>query len=293
MKSLITKPTFQETHPHLAKEWHPTKNNPLSPTDVTYGMGKTVWWQCQHGHEWQATINQRSFKNSQCPCCSGHRLQIGINDLATTHPHLASQWHPTKNNGLTPQHVRKGSMKKVWWQCEKGHEWEASLLNRSNGNQCPYCVGQRILVGYNDLSTTHPQIANEWHPTKNNDLTPQHISRGSKERVWWQCEAGHEWEASAIQRTHRNNRCPQCHPKGVKKGINDLASQRPDLALQWHPTKNQGLLPTQVSRNTLKSVWWQCEKGHEWEAVILYRHRGSDCPQCKKQSTPNPQAKNL
>lgn len=288
MKGLVTKPNLQDTHPHLAKEWHPTKNSPLTPTEVTYGMGKLVWWQCRQGHEWQTTINQRSSKNSQCPCCSGHRLQAGLNDLATTHPDLAKEWHPTKNHPLTPQQVRKGSMKKMWWQCEKGHEWEASLLNRSNGNQCPYCVGQRVLVGYNDLSTTHPIIAKEWHPTKNGELTPQQISRGSKERVWWQCEAGHEWEASALQRTHRNNRCPFCHPKGIKKGVNDLATTHPHLAKEWHPTKNQGLLPTQVSRNTLKSVWWQCEKEHEWEAVILYRHRGSGCPHCKKQSRLNP-----
>lgn len=282
MKPSITKQSLQDTHPHLVEEWHFLKNQPLTPNDVTYGMGKLVWWQCKKGHEWQATINQRSLKNSQCPCCSGHRLQVGINDLATTHPQLAKEWHPLKNGDLTPQNVRKGSTKKVWWQCQNGHEWEASLLNRSNGNQCPYCVGQRVLAGYNDLSTTHPLIANEWHPSKNNPLTPQQISQGSNKRLWWQCEAGHEWEASPLQRTHRKNRCPFCYPKGIKQGTNDLATQRPDLTNEWHPTKNGTLLPTQVSCNTFKKVWWSGQCGHEWEAVILYRHRGTGCPICKE-----------
>ena len=47
---------------------------------------------------------------------------------------------------------------KVWWICEKGHEWEALISTRSNGSQCPYCSGIEMLPGYNDLATTHPQL---------------------------------------------------------------------------------------------------------------------------------------
>lgn len=276
----LTLPLTQ-THPDLAKEWHPTKNHPFILSEMTYGMCKKVWWQCQHGHEWQATLNQRSSKQSQCPFCSGHRLQIGINDLATTHPHLVKEWHPTKNGNLTPQNVRKGSSQKVWWICQHGHEWEASLLNRSNGSGCPICKGRTTLSGYNDLMTTHPHLAKEWHLTKNGNLTPQQVSKGTKRFVWWQCQHGHEWEAAVIQRTQLNNRCPFCFPRGIKIGINDLATRRPDLAKEWHPTKNNEISPTTVSCHTPITVWWQCQHGHEWKQKILYRHRGANCPTCK------------
>ena len=280
MKQIIKTPPLVETHPHFVKEWHPTKNQPLTPLTATFGMNRKVWWQCQEGHEWQATINQRSSKGSQCPFCSGRRLQRGVNDLATTHPHLVKEWHPTKNHPLTPQDVRKGSNRIVWWLCEQGHEWEASLMNRSHGTKCPYCTNKRIAIGFNDLATTHPNLAKEWHPTKNEGLTPQQISRGMKDHFWWQCEHGHEWRATPIQRTYRGSRCPQCHPKGIKIGVNDLATRNPKLAHEWHPTKNGTLTPKQVGIYSLRLVWWQCQEGHEWLETVMYRYRGNGCPTC-------------
>ena len=60
-------------------------------------------------------------------------------NLAVINPTLAKQWHPNKNRNLTPHDVTPYSDKKVWWICERGHEWEASLSNRSKGYGCPYC----------------------------------------------------------------------------------------------------------------------------------------------------------
>ena len=56
------------------------------------------------------------------------RLKIGEGyNLHTINPQLATEWHPTKNSKLTPDKVTPGSGKKVWWQCKKGHEWEAAI----------------------------------------------------------------------------------------------------------------------------------------------------------------------
>src|ERR1039457_809599 len=49
--------TLQAIHPKLAGEWHPTRNAPLTPNDVTCGTGKKAWWLCKKGHEWEASIN--------------------------------------------------------------------------------------------------------------------------------------------------------------------------------------------------------------------------------------------
>ena len=70
----------------MAKEWHPTKNGDLQPTQVSFGSGKKVWWQCEHGHEWEVGIGQRTSYNTNCPYCSNHRVLKGYNDIATTHP---------------------------------------------------------------------------------------------------------------------------------------------------------------------------------------------------------------
>lgn len=84
------------------------------------------------------------------------------------------------------------AIKKVWWLCEKGHEWTAVIHSRANGTKCPICTNTKVLNGFNDLATTHPQLTKEWHPTKNIDILPTQISAGSNKKVWWLCEKGHE-----------------------------------------------------------------------------------------------------
>lgn len=65
----------------------------------------------------------------------------GVNDLATTHPDLVKEWDYEKND-LKPTDVTAGSAKKVWWKCQNGHSWQASVVNRAKGTGCPFCSGK-------------------------------------------------------------------------------------------------------------------------------------------------------
>lgn len=97
------------------------------------------------------TVGNRTFGNQGCPYCAGQKVLAGVNDMTTTAPSLAAEWHPTRNAPLTPREVFRSTARKLWWQCSVGHEWEASANSRSNGSNCPCCSGQRILVGFNEL----------------------------------------------------------------------------------------------------------------------------------------------
>ena len=231
-------------NPELVKEWHPTKNGELKPTDVTYGSGEKVWWLCNEGHEYQASVYARN-KGSKCPYCAGQKVLKGFNDLASQKPELAKEWHPTKNEDLTPDKVPCQYNKNVWWLGKCGHEWFAKVSNRFNGAGCPYCSGRYPIKGVNDLATTNPELASEWHPTKNGNLTPSDVKEHSNKKVWWMCNQGHEWEAMINSRIKRG--CPYCGGKAVLTGYNDLATLYPNLAEEWHPTKNH-LQPAQVSK---------------------------------------------
>lgn len=266
------------THPELVREWHPTKNESLKPTDITYGSNKKVWWLGECGHEWEEIIANRTTKERGCPYCSNHRVFIGFNDLATTHSELAKQWHPTKNGNLKPTDVVVGSNKKVWWICEHGHEWETVINSRVKCG-CPYCAGKYPMVGQTDLATTQPELVKQWHPTKNGNLKPTDVTAGSRKRVWWICEHGHEWEAIISNRV-KGRGCPVCANQRLLIGFNDLATTHPELAKQWHPTKNGDLKPTDVTAGSGKRVWWVCEHGHEWEVSVSHRKSGTNCPYC-------------
>ena len=166
--------------PKLLEEWDYEENNKLgiTPQDITYGSGKVVWWYCKKGHKWQTQIVARTKTNLNCPYCSNQKVLTGYNDLTTTHPEIAKQWHPTKNGDFKPTDVIAGSGKKAWWICEKGHEWEALIYSRKK-NGCPYCSNKMVLKGENDLATTHPHLVKDWHPAKNSELIPTDVSAGS------------------------------------------------------------------------------------------------------------------
>ena len=63
------------------------------------------------------------------------------------------------------------------------------------------------------LQETHSQVADQWHPDKNGDLTPDQIVAGSAKKGWWKCDKGddHEWPATLVSRTTGGTGCPHCH----------------------------------------------------------------------------------
>ncbi len=128
--------------------------------------------------------------------------------LSKQFPHIAKQWHRHKNGSLDPSSVAPFSKKKVWWQCKKGHEWEATIASRSYGRGCPYCAGQKVGAD-NNLLDVNPELARQWHPQKNGDLTPAQVLPGTQKSVWWVCGKGHEWEATIKDRS-RGRGCPYC-----------------------------------------------------------------------------------
>ena len=101
--------------------------------------GKKVWWICENGHEWDATVDNRT-NGRRCPRCAGK--YAASDNLKVVFPEVAKQWHPTKNGDLKPEGVAPASGKKVWWICEKGHEWPAAVNGRTNGSGCPMCAGK-------------------------------------------------------------------------------------------------------------------------------------------------------
>jgi hypothetical protein len=201
------------THPDIAAEWHPARNRDMAPQEVGAGSNRQVWWQCSLGHEWQATVNNRVRMNSGCPYCAGQRPIVGTNDLATTHPQLATELHPTRNGEVSAIHLMAGTSQKVWWWCELGHEWQASVHPRTKGVGCPICANKQVLAGYNDLATTDSELARELHPTLNDEGIATKVTRMSGRIVWWRCEHGHEWQSNVANRSNGQG-CPSCAPSG-------------------------------------------------------------------------------
>lgn len=282
-------PPVSQTHPEIAKEWHPHKNGPWKPTQFTYASGQKVWWRCQFGHSWRATIGNRTTRHSGCPFCSGRKASK-TNCLLARYPKVASEWHPTKNGDLTARDVTGASKREVWWLCGKNktHAWKKTIYKRTLQNsRCPFCFPRsknfRPSGFYPKMTRDYRRIFREWHPTKNGDRKPRDYSAGSGIRVWWKCRKGpdHEWRATIASRARLNVGCPFC--RGLRASVtNSLLTQFPKLAAQWHHQKNGKLNPDQVTFGSAKVVWWRCEKdrSHVWKAPVTQRTMGHGCPFC-------------
>ena len=267
--------------PGLVREWDGEKNQPLTPSGVLPGSHRSVWWLCPEGHSWHASIKSR-VDGCGCPVCTNRRIAPGENDLASTHPALAREWNAERNAPLKPQEVFAGSSRKVWWRCEKGHEWQARIVSRSEGTGCPYCNGKRVAPGENDLATANPRLAAEWDAEKNAPLTPRDVTPYSNRRVWWRCPLGHEYQSLISARNTSGSGCPYCTGRRVLPGFNDLASQQPKVAAEWAQDLNGSLTPEMVTTGSQKKVWWRCSEGHVWRTVVFTRARGkfTGCPVC-------------
>ena len=276
--SIVKANSIENKYPYLVKEWNYEKNGVLKPNMISSKSGKKVWWKCSKGHEWQAAVSSR-VKNHNCPYCYGRFAIKGVNDLKTTNPKLLAEWNYEKNN-IKPEEVKASSHNTVWWKCSKGHEWQARISHRTNGVGCPYCKNKKVLKGYNDLETTDSELVKEWNYNKNSSLSPFEVTRGSRKKVWWICNKGHEWMSSIQNRAIMNHNCPYCSNQRVLIGYNDLATTNPKLVKEWNYNKNGKLKPTMVVCGSNKKVWWKCNKGHEWEASIFERNKGTGCPLC-------------
>ena len=217
------------------------------------------------------------------------------NSLADLRPDVVRCWDFSKNGNLVPSMFTVGSNQVVWWKCPNcGHEWQCSInsMTRPGRYGCAECSKIRQGVTFHikvvkrvgSLAETMPDLAKEWHPTKNGPLSPDDISAGRFKVVWWLCpQCGYEWEASPNNRK-RGVGCPCCSGRVPKSGVNDLATLYPGLMEEWDFQKNVGLNPSQLLPGSGKRAWWKCSQcGHEWEAVIASRTKGHGCPKCAKQ----------
>ena len=203
--------------------------------------------------------------------------------LAVVNPVLAQEWDYQKNEGVSPNQVSASADKRFWWMCSKcGFSWKATVYDRNNGHGCPACVGLTVRTGYNDLQTMRPELVDEWDYEKNISCNPSDVSYRGNKKIWWKCKkCGYSWQSRVADRS-KGIGCPACAGKVSIKGITDLATVNPQLALEWDYEKNGDLKPQSVRGGSNKKVWWKCKVcQYSWQARIDSRHiKGRGCPAC-------------
>lgn len=283
------------------------KNDGVNPEKLELANSEELWFigtTCNH--EFKTTLGNilRKDRENKCPYCEGRRILIGFNDLKTKYPEFFNgenkiQWNEKKNKdeGVLLDNISEGSLKPSWFICKNGHEWKANTHNVFVlGKGCPYCGGKKSIIGKNDLTITHPEIAKEWN-CERNIKKPEDYKAGSNKKVWWRTEAERygkiwilEWEDRIDTRTIQNAGCPYLTNKKVLKGFNDfetwcIHNNRKDLLEEWDYEKNGDLKPEDCLDGGTKYVWWKKllfkdDKVFEasWKALIRHRKLGIGDP---------------
>lgn len=333
------------TNPELIEQWHPTKNGKNTPYNVAADSSKKAWWICKKGHEWQSVIHFRNI-GVGCPICSseirtssyefiilyyvkqidreakhsckefGFELDIFIPSIMSAIEYDGEYWHKDKINkdkqknklcndlGIVLYRFREDSLGglddtsvDIPTNSKSFEKDLQNLLERIFNKKIDVNIERdkadieslrEYMEKKHSFADVHPDLAKEWHPTKNGKLLPQHVTCGSAKKVWWYLpyddpntgkHFDFEWEASVSDRNNGAG-CPFLSNKAVWPGYNDLDSVNPKLANEWNYKKNHSLTPKQVTAYSGKKVWWMCKNGHEWESVIRNRSMGFGCPYC-------------
>ena len=273
--------------PHIAKEWHPTKNGDLLPEQFAGGANKKVWWRCPLGHEYQATINHRTHPNgTDCPICYSGRqtsfaeqavffyvnklypdaisrykadflgkfeLDVYIPSIRYAIEYDGEAWH-TKTKLEREQRKYK--------LCNK-HEITLIRLREQMPEPCvdiaDYMIGMPNLYEHKNLEFALRQLLirlNLYKPIPNNLIN---LHRDKYKIL--------EYRKASIS--------------------DSLVVVRPDIAMEWHPTKNGNLLPNMFKAGSDHKIWWICPKcGNEYQANISHRTNKkmpTGCPKCGKE----------
>lgn len=217
----------------LMAEWDWEKNIE-SPYSITYGSAKVCFWKCSVcGYCWKTPAYSRGSNGCGCPQCaqkirgtSKKRTSAKKNSFLSNYPEIAKEWHPTKNQQQKIEELSSFSNSKVWWLCSScGNEWETTVNHRTKEhNACPVCAKIRGGIAkttfhaqVNNFAKNYPDLAMEWHPTKNIKLTAHDISSSSSKKVWWKCVfCSHEWKSTINHRTNGRG-CPKCSKAGTSR----------------------------------------------------------------------------
>ena len=358
----LNKKNLSITHSYLLSEWDYGKNT-IMPTDIFASSPKKVWWKCKKcGYEWQAKINNRALLGRGCPCCANKIVIAGINDLATTHPEIAKELHPTKNGTLTAQNITYGSNKKVSWICPQGHEYKATIGHRTseNGTGCPKCNSGRQTsfaeqAVYYYVKKLYPDAINRYKAEFLGKMELDIFISSINYAIEYDGEA---WHKGPIKLKREEKKYILCKSKNIKlvrlreadapisafiadyqwcrkelykpenlefiitellRRINfsstwlincpvdvnierdkqeilkyryelrkdSLQDKSPEIAKEWHPTKNGNINPSMFKPGSDHKVWWLCPIcGFEYEATIGHRTASKNptgCPVCAKE----------
>lgn len=279
-------------NPSLAEQWHPAKNGKLTPFDVAPSAQRKVWWKCPKGddHVWEATVNHRAT-GTGCPKCnpvwSIPELKI-YSELKTIFPNIQ---HRAILEGyeidIYIPHLRIGiEYDGVYWHQDKLKKdkeknvalGSSILLIRIREEDLP-------LLSPHDVRVKKRSISISTIKTILNIILEQKAVSPDTSSLIREYLGNRNWVATELFNKLYSER------KSVRFE-DSLCHLMPELSQEWHPSRNDMLLPEHFTPGSGRKIWWLGNCGHEWQDTINHRSSGRDCPECRYKKASETRRKN-
>ncbi|RSN39295.1 lysine biosynthesis protein LysW [Amycolatopsis sp. WAC 04197] len=263
--------------------WDHDRNDETTLKTVTVRATRLCHWICpQCSLRFTAKVREMALAPS-CPDCRSREQSEWRETLArwdvtpvSEVPELLAMW---ADEG-SPREVMVGDSRLRRFRCDSGH-YPRIAPGRLLDSGCPHCRGKKTAANKKWLADTLPEIAGQWHPTRNGKLTPQNVVWDSKRTVWWLAKCcGHEWQESVRDRDkYQRLRCPTC-----RTILGSLAWQSPDLAATWSPVNPVSAWHIRPHATLTFTPEWVCpiNPAHVWQMSLSSRSSGGDCPECRE-----------
>ena len=266
-----------------ALDWWDHDHNEATAFDtVTVLATRSCHWRCPEcGLRFEEKVNVMTSRPA-CRACSARRSEeweVERTRWKTTPvadvPELAAAWADDDD----PREVmvdESGKLRR--FRCPNGHHPRIRTL-RFLTSGCPHCRGSATSKKW--LADLLPEIAAQWHPTRNGKYAPQNVVWESQREMWWRADCcGHEWQESVRARDGGSRlRCPVC-----RTILGSLAWHDPGLAAEWSPTNAVTAWHVRPHASLAFVPEWVCatDPAHVWRAPLSSRSNGAECPDCRQ-----------
>ena len=211
--------------PIQSKYWD-YDHNLEDPKTIPFRSNGYFFWICPEcGTSYKRNASYQYVSSHLCnDCADKARLaahaatRLERSEKVSDRPNLMAQWDFEKNT-ISPDLVLAHALTEYWWKCPMCGAIEKSTPSKKY--ETKVCWNCRSIAGgksrrisevkrKGSFGSQHPNLAKEWHPTRNGDITPYDITSGCGDYFYWQCKYGHVFRTSPAERVKRHAGCPTC-----------------------------------------------------------------------------------
>lgn len=274
---------FCDSNSPALQWWDHERNTEKDYRTATVLARRECWWVCPDcGHQFTAQVKTMA-ERPECPVCEQKRRDEWAAEYAKLKTMTIAEVPELKaafaEDGLDPREVPVVTWKQIRFRCSAGHHPRLSPTTFLKSG-CQFC---RPKPSKDDrtLAKIHPEIAEQWHPTKNGTLTPDSVVWSSKRSAWWRADCcGTEWQERICDRDKYDRmRCRNCDTI-----LGSLAWQDPGLAAEWDETNPVSAWQIRPQASLSFTPLWVCsvDPTHKWQAPLTSRSVGAGCPDCRE-----------